>query len=293
MTISIIGSSGLVGSRIVELLKNSYSFIEYNSSTGFDITNPTTLSPLSQDSSEWVILLAAKADVDGCEADKAEGENGDAWKINVLGVQNIAKICHESGKKLLYISTDFVFDGTKPETEAYTEEDTPNPINWYGYTKWKGEEMVIQSGASYCIARLSYPYRSSFEKKKDFVRAIEGRLREQQPVVAVTDHLFTPTFIDDFVQAIDTIIQSNLQGIYHTVGNQFLTPYEAAQLIAQEFELDNLGISSTNREEYFKGKADRPFNLALNNDKINALGVRMKRFDEGLQEMKHQLTNSK
>lgn len=288
MTISIIGSTGLVGSRVVELLKNTYTVIEYNSSTGFDITDSQTLTPLIQDDSEWVILLAAKADVDGCEADKTLGENGDAWKINVLGPQNIATICKQVGKKLIYVSTDFVFDGKKAESEAYSETDAPNPVNWYGYTKWKGEEMVIQSGAHYCITRLSYPYRSAFDKKKDFVRAIEARLQAQQPIKAVTDHLFTPTFIDDFVLALDTIIGNNVQGIYHTVGSQFLTPYESAQLIAQEFELDSMNISSTTRVEYFAGKADRPFNLALNNDKINALGVKMKRFDEGLVEVKTQ-----
>jgi dTDP-4-dehydrorhamnose reductase len=286
MTISIIGSTGLVGSRLVELLKDNYTIIEYNSSTGFDITNQQTLTSLENDTSEWVILLAAKADVDGCESDKSLGEQGDAWKINVIGAQNIAEICQKTNKKLLYVSTDFVFDGTKPEGEAYSETDTPNPLNWYGYTKWKGEEVVAQSGSQYCIARLAYPYRSEFEKKKDFVRAILSRLKDQQPVTAVTDHLFTPTFIDDFVYAVDAIITNNVQGIYHTVGSQFLTPYEASQLIAQEFELDSLQISSTSRAEYFNNKAERPFNLALNNDKINALGVRMRRFDEGLQEIK-------
>jgi dTDP-4-dehydrorhamnose reductase len=287
MNISIIGSTGLIGSRVVELLKNSYSFTEYNSSTGFDISNLQSLTPLMQDSSEWVILLAAKADVDGCEADKVQGESGDAWKINVVGTQNVAKICKETGKKLIYISTDFVFDGTKPDTEAYTEIDIPNPVNWYGHTKLKGEEAVKESGGQYCIVRLAYPFRESFEKKKDFVRAIESRLRDGQSVTAVTDHLFTPTFIDDFVNALDVLIKSTAQGIYHVVGNQFLTPYEAAQIIAQELELDSSLISSTTRSEYFNGKADRPFNLALNNDKINALGVRMKRFDEAILELTH------
>ncbi len=74
-------------------------------------------------------------------------------------------------------------------------------------------------------------------------------------------------------------------------GNDVLTPYEATQLIAQEFDLDSTLISSTTRDEYFAGKAQRPFNLSLNNDKIKALGVRMRTFQEGLKEMQHQIAN--
>ncbi|HRN95986.1 MAG TPA: NAD(P)-dependent oxidoreductase [Candidatus Levybacteria bacterium] len=289
MKVGIIGSTGLIGSRVIELLKNSYEFSEFNSSTGTDITNAESLKSLAESDSEWVVLLAAKTDVDGCELDKALGEQGDAWKINVVGSQNVASLCHKTGKKLIYVSTDFVFDGTNSEEELYSENDTPNPVNWYAHTKWKGEQAVQESGAEHVIVRLAYPYRAVLDKKKDFMRAIKSRLESGQPVMAVTDHLFTPTFIDDFVMALEVIISQDVRGIYHVVGNDVMTPYEAAQIIAQEFDLDSSLISSTTRAEYFKGKADRPFNLSLNNDKINALGVRMKTFQEGLQEVKKQI----
>lgn len=293
MKLGIIGSTGLVGSRVVELLQNSYEIVEFNSSTGTDITNLESLKPLADDSSiEWVILLAAKTDVDGCEADKALGESGDAWKINVTGAQNVAAVCQQATKKLIYVSTDFVFDGKKPEDQAYSENDAPNPVNWYAHTKWKGEQAIEQSGVDHIIMRLAYPYRAMLEKK-DFMRAIKGRLENGQAIAGVTDHLFTPTFIDDFVLALDAVISHDVRGVYHTVGDQYLTPYEAAQIIAQTFDLDSALISSTTRAEYFNGKADRPFNLSINNDKIKALGVRMRSFEEGLQEIKHQITNSK
>ena len=292
MKVGVIGSTGLVGSRLIELLQNSYTFAEFNRSEGTDITNLDSLKTVADDTEiEWVILLAAKADVDGCEQDKAFGESSDAWKINVEGAKNVADICHKTGKKIIYISTDFVFDGTKPEEEQYSEQDMTNPLNWYGYTKLRGEQAVQASGAHHVIVRLAYPYRSYFEKKKDFVRAIKSRLETVQPVMGVTDHLFTPTFIDDFVIAIHTLLSQNVQGIYHVTGNDVLTPYEATQLIAQEFDLDSTLISSTTRDEYFAGKAQRPFNLSLNNDKIKALGVRMRTFQEGLKEMQHQIAN--
>ncbi len=293
MKLAIIGSTGLVGSRILELLSNSYSLVEFNSSSGTDITNPQSLELLASDEEiSHVILLAAKADVDGCELDREENENGEAWKINVEGAANVAKLCKDTHKKIIYISTDFVFDGTKPDGEFYDENDTPNPINWYGYTKWKGEQAVTESGASSVIIRIAYPYRAKFDKKNDFVRAISNRLRSNQEVWAVSDHIFNPTFIDDFVNALDVVISQDVSGIYHVVGSESLNPYDAAIKIADTFELDKSLVSSTTRVEYFSGKADRPFNLAMNNDKIKALGVRMRSFEEGLQEVKSQISNA-
>lgn len=292
MKIGAIGSSGLVGSRFVELLSNSYSFSEFNSSTGTDITKADTLSQIENDQEiSHVILFAAKTDVDGCELDRDLGEEGEAWELNVLGVENVVNICKNAGKKLIYVSTDFVFDGTKPDGESYSENESPNPLNWYGFTKLKGEEVIASSGVDYVIARLAYPYRSTFDKKNDFVRAIRKRLESGQPVTVVEDHVFNPTFIDDFVNAVDILVQQNLSGIYHVVGSESLNPYTAAQKIAEIFELDSALITPTTRAEYFAGKAERPFNLSLNNDKIKALGARMKTFDEGLREVKRQLTS--
>ncbi|MGH7246392.1 MAG: SDR family oxidoreductase, partial [Candidatus Levyibacteriota bacterium] len=140
-TIIGTGISGLVGSRITELLSADFSFEEISRSTGIDITdNRSVLQKISSSNSPFVLHLAAKADVDGCELDKPLGVNGDAWKINVIGTKNIADACLQTGKKLLYISTDFVFDGEK--ADGYTEEDMPNPINWYAETKYEGEKIV-------------------------------------------------------------------------------------------------------------------------------------------------------
>jgi dTDP-4-dehydrorhamnose reductase len=99
-------------------------------------------------------------------------------------------------------------------------------------------------------------------------------------------------FIDDFVHAIDVLISSDKTGIFHTVGSQTLSPFDAAKMIALNFGLDQSQISSASRADYFAGKAKRPFNLSLKNDKINALGVEMRGFEEGLQEVKRQITNS-
>jgi len=289
MKIFIIGGSGLVGTRLVALLqKKGHSLDDLSLTNGVDITNPSSLEIIRKDIEHDVVLhLAAKADVDGCEQDKPLGENGSAFKINVGGTKNVVDACKVSNKKLLYISTDFVFDGKKDPPDSYSESDTPNPVNWYAETKYKGEEIVRNSNLNFAILRIAYPYRAdAFELKKDFVHAIMGRLAENKPVAAITDHIMTPTFIDDIAYAIDAVIEKDASGIYHIVGSQSLSPYDASILIAERFGYDKILISKTTRDEYFKGKASRPFNLSLNNDKIEKLGVQMRTFEEGLKELK-------
>jgi dTDP-4-dehydrorhamnose reductase len=267
------------------LLQEKHSVTQLGLSTGVDITDPTSLSIIKDDTEHEVVLhLAAKADVDGCELDKAAGEEGSAYKINVLGAKNVADACKVSGKKMLYVSTDFVFDGSAKT--AYVETDMPHPINWYGMTKYKGEEMVKNSGVVYTILRIAYPYRNdAFALKKDFMHAIKERLANNQPVAAITDHNMTPTHIDDIAEATNAIIENNASGIYHIVGSQSLSPYDAAVLIAERFGYQQELISRTTRAEYFKGKAVRPFNLSLNNDKIKQLGVTMRTFEKGLEDI--------
>lgn len=282
------GLNGLVGSRIVELLSGKYEFENLSRSSGVDITNENqVLEKITNSDAQIVLHLAAKTDVDGCEKDKELGEEGEAWKINVLGTQNVANACLATNKKLIYISTDFVFDGEK---EVYYEEDIPDPINWYAQTKYEGEKIVQNLKTPWVIARIAYPYRANFTKI-DFFRAIKKRLQEGLPVAGVTDHIFTPTFIDDIAFVIDALIKNTSQGIFHAVGSQSLTPYDAALLIAKTFDLDQNLISKTTREEFFKDRAQRPFQLALKNDKITESGVRMKTFEEGLREVKKQISN--
>ncbi len=285
------GLDGLVGSRIVELLSSKYQFENNSISTGLDITDrDAVLEKIKTSNAQVVLHLAAKTDVDGCEKDKALAKDGEAWKINVEGTRNVVDACDESGKKLIYISTDFVFDGENPPSLGYDENDSPNPLNWYAKTKYEGEKLVQGSKCPWTIIRIAYPYRLSFVKN-DFVRAILKRLETGMTVFAVSDHIFTPTFIDDIAFAINMLIRKEERGLFHVVGSQHLSPYEAALMIADAFSFDRKNIIKTTRSEYFKQRAYRPFKLVLKNDKIENLGIKMRTLKEGLRELKKQISN--
>lgn len=286
-----IGTSGLVGSRIKEILEHSYHIIDLSRETGFNLLDQTTISFSHYPQAGTVLLLAAKTDVDSCEKDKSLGKEGEAWKINVEGTERVIEACKRERKRLLYFSTDFVFGGDDTPEMGYIEESNPHPMNWYAETKYQAEERVKNSGLEYLILRIAYPYRAKFEPKKDFVRAILGRLQNNQPIKAITDHYCTPTFIDDIARAVKVLLETREKGIVHVVGSQTLTPYDAALEIARVFGCDERLISQTTRSEYFAEKAPRPFNLTMNNDKIQRLGVRMRSFVEGLQEVKSQMAD--
>ncbi|MEK7450531.1 MAG: SDR family oxidoreductase [Patescibacteria group bacterium] len=277
------GLSGLIGSRVVELLNGNHEF-EFSDT---DITDKGAIDEKINSSSASVVLhLAAKTDVDGCEKDKILGVDGDTWRINVEGTRNITEACEKSNKKLIYISTDFVFDGEKES--AYSEEDKPNPVNWYATTKYEGEKIVQNSNLNWIIARLAYPYRANFQRK-DFVRNLIHFFKNKEPLNMVTDHIMTPTFIDDIAFALDKLLKNNSKGIFHIVGSSFVSPYEAAVKIAEVFNFDKTLIKTITRKEFFKHRAPRPFRVAIKNAKIQKQGIKMKTFEEGLREIKNQI----
>ncbi|MGE5041837.1 MAG: SDR family oxidoreductase [Candidatus Levyibacteriota bacterium] len=279
------GMTGLVGTRIKEILPD-LGFISLSRHNNVDITDYKAVEEyMVEFPDEYVLHMAAYADVDGCEKDKINGENGEVWRVNVSATKEIARLCSKYRKTLIYISTDFVFDGKKSEGEGYIEEDTPNPVNWYGETKYRGEEAVRNSGVMHAILRIAYPYGKSSAQKKDFVRLIAQRLKNGQEVRGVTDHIFVPTYIDDIAGGIHKVIVEHLTGTYHVVGDTPLTPYLAAKKIAQMVGVDTSVIGQVVRAEYFAGKAERPFNLYLKNDKMKNLGFSPRSFDQGLQEM--------
>ena len=284
------GLSGLVGSRIVELLSPKHTFTNYSLENGVDITDrEDMLSRINKEAeAPWMLHLAAYTNVQQAEKDRSLGEESAAWKVNVTATQHIVDACVPSGKRLLYVDTDYAFDGKK---KTYNEDDAPSPQGWYAITKSEGAKRVLAMGERGLVIRISNPYRANPVGKTDFAHKMLERLTNRDEIVAPMDQLFVPTFIDDIAVAIDTLISANAAGLYHVVGSQAISPFDAARTVARTFGLSEELVKETSFATYFSGRAPVPQYAVLANDKIRALGVSMRGFTEGIEEVKKQETS--
>ncbi len=272
MKVAVSGANGLVGSRILELLKNDFQFIPLYQKD-CDITKKDDVNNFFNNYRFDLFLhLAAYTNVDGAEIEKDK-----AWQINVLGTKNVFQLCQEKKVKLIYISTDFVFDGQNP---PYDENSIPNPIGYYGQTKYEGEKIVKDQAM---IVRIAYPYRAHFEGKKDFVRSIIEKLNNGKKLTMITDGKMTPTFIDDIAYGLKYLIKNFAPEIFHLVGADSFSPYEAGKLIAKIFDLDLGLIDKISYQEYMQNRARRPQYSEIKSIKNNF--YRMKTFEAGLKSL--------
>lgn len=275
------GLSGLVGSRITSLLSSEFSFSDLSRETGVDIMDfPLIRERITASPAEWIFHFAAFTNVQGAEEEKEQGLKSVSWAVNVLATENLVNIAKDVGKNVLYISTDYVFDGIKKE---YNEEDQPNPISWYGKTKYEGEKLVQSLGDHGLIIRIANPYRSNPVGKMDFVHKMKERMQDGLEVKAPNDQIFCPTFIDDLAVSLFTLVSQNASGVYHVVSSEGITPYEAAKTIAFEYGFEQASITPISYDQYFSGKALPPKQALLKHDKINASGVHLHSFSQGVQ----------
>jgi dTDP-4-dehydrorhamnose reductase len=224
-----------------------------------------------------VVLTAALSNVDYCELHKDE-----AFKLNVEGTRNIVAACEKISAKLVFISTDYVFDGKKGN---YSETDNPSPIQYYGATKLLGEEEVLKLKDS-LILRVSslYGYNSKLDRPC-FPLFVINQLKQGKEVNAATQ-ITCPTLIDDVAVALLQLLQMNASGIFHVVGADALSRFDVAQMIADDFELDRGLIKKANDLHL---AAARPLDSSLSIKKLNSVGIEMSDFAHGLEKMKKQM----
>jgi dTDP-4-dehydrorhamnose reductase len=282
----ITGASGLLGSKIVELTGENYEVMPLHhtkplhlNSSKLDITNrKEVLSLFRKTKPEVAIHTAAETNVDKCEIQKKL-----SWKINVEGTRNVAEACSEANAKMVYISTDYVFDGEKG---LYVEEDTPNPINHYGVTKLEGEKQVKKLCKNYVILRTSVLY-GWHSWKQNFVTWVINSLKQKKEISIVEDHFNTPTLADNLAEITIEAIQKNLQGLYHASGRQRISRYEFAQQIIKIFNLNQSLTKPIKMNQITAWTAKRPKDSSLNISKMREL-LKTKPLDitEGLEKMK-------
>ncbi len=276
------GLSGLVGSRVVELLARGFSFENLSLETGVDITNASAVAErLAKSDAPWVFHMAAYTNVQGAQSD-----HDTPWNVNVLATEHIADECRKSGKKLLYVDTDYAFDGKK-KGYRYSEDDPASPLSWYAKTKTEGAKRVLALGEQGLVIRISNPYRAHPIGKKDWVHKMLERLSAGTPITCAKDQIFSPTFIDDIAEVIRVLIANDASGIYHAVSSP-ISPFDAGVAIADTFGYDRSLVQEIPFREMFANRAPVPQYAALDNGKITALGVRMHAFGEGIALVKEQ-----
>jgi len=286
MRVLITGGSGLLGraltSASIDMGIDSVPAYHNNpigqTSVRIDITDlygvERTLREIEPD---CVIHAAALTNVDLCEDDPAR-----AWAINADATRNIADVCNDEGAKVIYLSTDYVFDG---QNGLYSEEAAPRPINVYGESKLAGEKFIMEYPGN-VVARVCVLYGAG---RPNFVTWVVDSLRKNVPITVVTDQYNTPTYTGNCAQALLTMCKLDLRGIYHVSGRERMNRYDFAYTIAEVFGLnENLIKSATST--ILHQRAKRPRDSSLNVQKAEkALRMRLANVREGLMMMKGEL----
>ncbi len=296
-TILIIGANGFLGSNILQLRKTkevrdlNYQFLAADIENSnipigvtfyhINITNPQdTLKKIEIISPDVILLTAAMTNVDQIEVDKDL-----ATAINTEGPKNVLAACKKPHSKLIFMSTDFIFDGISKEGNYY-ENDTPNPLSYYAKTKYNAEQAIINSEIEYTICRTAVLYGWNKEKQ-NFITWIINKLQQNEPIQIVTDQLNSPTFVKNLAEILIKLIEKDAKGIYHTVGDCTLNRYEIALKCADVFNLKKELISPI---ESIEQKAIRPKNAGLNISKLKRLigsDLKIYNLDDGLNYMKN------
>ena len=294
--ILIIGANGFLGKNILQIrannnyedqdiklfaadLKNNNIPVDVPFYT-IDITKRNeALKKIKVISPDIIILTAALTNVDLCETNKKY-----ATKLNTEGPKNIIQACKKTDSKLVFISTDFVFDGTK-EKGYYSEKDVPNPQNHYAKTKYNTEIALINSQVDYLICRTAVLYGWNREKL-NFITWILNKLQNNEKISIVAAQINNATFVRNLAQILLKLIAKEAIGIFHTAGDGALSRYEMALKCAKIFNYNKDLITPL---EMLKQKALRPKNAGLDITKLKKMiGSKLPIFslDDGLNYMK-------
>jgi dTDP-4-dehydrorhamnose reductase len=266
--ILVTGANGQLGSAIVNIFKQHQLDVVGTDRSKMDITNQSQVFDIvKQVNPDVIIHCAAYTSVDKAEEDKVN-----CYKVNVDGTRNLAQIAKVLNIEFIYFSTDYIFDGTK--IAPYEVDDIPNPINYYGLTKYLGEEIVKSLLRKYYIFRISWVFGPS---GKNFVNTILRLAKEKTSINVVSDQVGSPTYTIDVATFL--ISKSNIEyGIHHLTNDGYTSWYEFAFKIIEISKL-NCSINSISSFE-FKSLAKRGKNSKLAKSK----NILLKSWETSLQE---------
>lgn len=299
--ILIIGANGFTGRRIL----NDLSVQSYFQTIGCslredigtncvinyefrrtDIRNDDAVKELfKQYRPDIVINTSALSVPDYCETHREE-----AFLTNVKAVGQLARICENYGSRFIHLSTDFVFEGNVKH--LYQETEVPNPVNYYGITKWKSEQEVSQNCSNYAIVRVAIVYGETMPGQHgNIFQLVANRLRKREEIRVVSDQWRTPTFVGDVSKGIELLMNNSQNGIFHIAGKECLTISDIAFRVADFLKLDSSLIHPVTTDE-MQETTPRPRFSGLCIDKAQRLlGYQPHSIEEGMQEMFESLEN--
>ena len=225
MRILITGANGQLGSALREALGGEELILK--ALPGFDLTDPACEGQILSAHPEVILHVGGYTNVDGaeCEPDRVKA-------VNVQGTTFVARAAQALGARLLYVSTDYVFDGEK--TSPYTEDDKPHPLNQYGLSKYEGEQAALMLCRNTLVVRTAWLYGSTGH---NFVKTII-RLANEKPVLeVVADQRGCPTLADDLAPAIGRLLASDMRGLCHVTNDGDCTWHQFAEAIVHQMGL--------------------------------------------------------
>lgn len=267
MKFFITGVNGQLGYDVKrELLERGYTDILAPTRVDLDITNEDAVKKMIREYRPSVIFHCAAYTA----VDKAEEEQEKCYQVNVLGTKYLTEAAKEVGAKIIYISTDYVFDGTKEG--FYQVEDKVNPVNYYGKTKYLGENF-IRAYDNHIIVRISWVFGIN---GKNFIRTMLNLAESHKELNVVCDQIGSPTYTKDLAGLLVNMFLSNVKGLYHVTNEGYCSWYEFAEFIFKESR-KKVKVHPILTKDY-KTIAKRPLNSKLSKESLDDIG--MKRLPE-------------
>lgn len=273
MKILVVGAYGQLGSSVVKKMSSAHEVFAFGSKQ-LDIGNEEQVFEIVKKIRPACIINCAAYN----NVNQAELHVDEARYVNEIGPYNLAKVAELMQATLIHISTDYVFDGEK--NTPYIEVDATNPINIYGITKLKGEELIKEVCSRYIIIRTSWLYS---EKNNNFPHTIMKLAKEKAMLKVVCDHVGTPTNTEELARVIERLIFVGGQGTYHCSGNGVCSWYEFAKKITELAGIE-CNIQPILAKEYNE-IARKPAYSVLDNKKIErTTGYIMRDWKETLED---------
>ena len=281
----VIGASGQVGQHLFKAIQSADHDVigTYNNHTApelvfLDIGEKASVHQFFRIYKPDVIYLPASlTNVDYCELHPKESS-----KINVQGVKNIVDELRGTDSKLVYFSSDYIFDGVNG---PYSELDTPNPICEYGRQKLVSEDYILENLANYLICRTTVVYSWELQGK-NFVQRLIHSLRNGDDIKIPVDQIGTPTYAPNLSQVVLELVEKDEIGIYNTAGPDLISRYDFARAVAKIFDLDLRHIQGVKTKD-LNQCAKRPLNGGLIINKVKKkICCKLMNFEQGLKLMK-------